>query len=213
MFDLEMFCDAFRSAIECRGRAVIQIKELPAGRDRYILTLVRTGLNRDVAYTLADDVSAMSQDSLVDKIDAQTEAITAHTVRIDAQSVKIDAQTEAIKAQSVKIDAQTEAIKAQSVKIDAQTEAIKAQSVKIDAFQDTLRAFGRSLDLITSTLIEHGKTIRSMETRHAEALKALEARFSRQVEPQIRLLWIVVGAGVLGMLAAIANWASKALGI
>ena len=199
MFDLEMFCDAFRSAIECRGRAVIQIKELPAGRDRYILTLVRTGLNRDVAYTLADDVSAMSQDSLVDKIDAQTEAITAHTVRIDAQSVKIDAQTEAIKAQSVKID--------------AQTEAIKAQSVKIDAFQDTLRAFGRSLDLITSTLIEHGKTIRSMETRHAEALKALEARFSRHVEPQIRLLWILVGAGVLGMLAAIANWASKALGL
>ena len=199
MLDLEMFCDAFRSAIACRGRAVIQIKELPAGRDRYILTLVRTGLNRDVAYTLADDVSAMSQDSLVDKIDAQTEAIRAHTVRIDAQSVKIDAQTEAIRAHTVRID--------------AQTEAIKAQSVKIDAFQGTLRAFGRSLDLIASTLIEHGKTIRSMETRHAEALKALEARFSRHVEPQIRLLWILVGAGVLGMLAAIANWASKALGL
>ena len=176
-----------------------KIKELPAGRDRYILTLVRTGLNRDVAHTLADDVSAMSQDSLMDKIDAQNEAIKA-------QSVRIDAQNEAIKAQSVKIDAQ-------SVRIDAQNEAIKAQSVKIDAFQGALRAFGRSLDLITSTLIEHGKTIRSMETRHAEALKALEARFSRHVEPQFRLFWILVGAGVLGMLAAIANWASKALGL
>ena len=153
-------------------------KELPAGRDRYILTLVRTGLNRDVAYTLADDVSAMSQDSLMDKIDAHTEAIRANSVRIDAH-----------------------------------TEAIRANSVKIDAFQGTLRAFGRSLDLITSTLIEHGKAIRSMETRHAEALKALEARFSLHVEPQIRLLWILVGAGVLGMLAAITNWASKALGL
>ena len=169
-----------------------KIKELPAGRDRYILTLVRTGLNRDVAYTLADDVSAMSQDSLMDKLDAHTEAIRAHSVRIDAHS-------EAIKAQSARIDAQ-------SVKIDA-------QSVKIDAFQGTLHAFGRSLDVITTALIEHGKTIRSMETRHAEALKALEARFSRHVEPQIRLLWILVGAGVLGMLAAIANWASKALGL
>ena len=155
-----------------------KIKELPAGRDRYILTLVRTGLKRDVAYTLADDVSAMSQDSLMDKIDAHTEAIRANSVRIDAH-----------------------------------TEAIRANSVKIDAFQGTLRAFGRSLDLITSTLIEHGKAIRSMETRHAEALKALEARFSLHVEPQIRLLWILVGAGVLGMLAAITNWASKALGL
>ena len=169
-----------------------KIKELPAGRDRYILTLVRTGLKRDVAYTLADDVSAMSQDSLMDKIDAHTEAIRANSVRIDAH---------------------TEAIRANSVRIDAHTEAIRANSVKIDAFQGTLRAFGRSLDLITSTLIEHGKAIRSMETRHAEALKALEARFSLHVEPQIRLLWILVGAGVLGMLAAITNWASKALGL
>ena len=170
-----------------------KIKELPAGRDRYILTLVRTGLNRDVAYTLADDVSAMSQDTLMDKIDLQNAAI---------------------KAQSVKID---------------------AQSAKIDAFQGTLRAIGRSLDVVTSTLIEHGKEIRSFDRRHTEALQAsearqadlirqsearqtkaiggLEARFSRLIESLVRLLWILVGAGILGVLGAIANWVIQAFGL
>ena len=184
-----------------------KIKELPAGRDRYILTLVETGVNRDVACTLADDVSAMSQDSLMEKIDLQNAVI---------------------KTQSLKIDAQNAAIKAQSA-------GTHARWGTIDAFQATLRAIGRSLDLVTSTLGEHGNAIRSLETRHAEALKASEARqtealkslearqtkgigssgarLDQLLETQKRLYWILVGIVVLGTLGAVANWVLAAFGL
>ena len=72
-------------------------KILPAGQERYVTTLVRTGISHELAYTLAEDVSAMAEASIDGKFAAQNRLIEGlineQNAKIDAQTAKIDAQT------------------------------------------------------------------------------------------------------------------------
>ena len=191
-----------------------KIKELPAGRDRYILTLVRTGLNRDVAYTLADDVSAMSKDTLMDKIDLQNAAIKAQSVKIDAQSAKIDAFRGTLRAIGRSLDVVTSTLIEHGKAIRSfdtrHAEALKASEARqTEALRESE---ARLTQAIRESEARQTKAIRESEARQTKAIGGLEARFSRLIESLVRLLWILVGAGVLGVLGAIANWVIQAFG-
>ena len=199
--------------------------ELPAGRDRYILKLVRTGLNRDVAYTLADDVSAMLQDSLMDKIDAQNEVIKAQSVKIDAfqgtlrdfgRSLDIATSTliehgkelrehgRAIRSLETR---HAEALKASEAR---QADLIRESEARRTEALHNLEA--RWTEAIHNSEVRLTEALHNSEARLTKSIGSLDARLTRFLEYQIKLFWIVVGTGVLGMLGAIAKWAIEALG-
>ncbi len=212
------------------------ITDLPAGKTRYVRTLVRTGLSYEVAYTLAEDVTAMAGANIAEKLGAQSETINALAREVDS---KLGAQTTVINslAREVesKLDAQTKVINALTRevdgKLDAQAKVINAlarrMDSKFDAQNEVISAQTAKIDVLFDILGENGKEMRSMETRFTGAMQSMETRFaeatkssetrlgtqySRLVDHQLKLLWVVVGTGVLAMLAVIAKWVIEALG-
>ena len=158
-------------------------KILPAGQERYVTTLVRTGISHEVGYTLAEDVSAMAKASIDKQFAVQNRLIEG---LINAQTAKIEAQTAVIKSQNVAIEAVMRLVKENGKEINA-SEARQTDALK------------------------------SIEKRQTDALKSLEARFDahhgRLLGHHIKLLWTIVGAALLGALAAVGGSVKDLLGL
>ena len=165
-------------------------KVLPAGQERYVTTLVRTGISHEVGYTLAEDVSAMAEASSDKQFAVQNRLIEG----------LINAQTATINAQTAKIEAQTAMIKSQNFAIEAVMRLVKENGKEIKA------AEARQTD-----------ALKSLEKRQTDALKSLEARFDahhgRLLGHHIKLLWTIVGAALLGALAAVGGSVKDLLGL
>ena len=158
-------------------------KILPAGQERYVTTLVRTGISHEAGYTLAEDVSAMANAS-IDKLFAVQNRLIEGL--INEQTAKIEAQTAVIKSQNVAIEAVMRLVKENGKEIKA-SEARQTDALK------------------------------SLEKRQTDALKSLEARFDahhgRLLGHHIKLLWTIVGAALLGALAAVGGSVKDLLGL
>ena len=164
-------------------------KILPVGPERYVTPLVRTELSRELAYTLAEDVSVMAEASIDSKFAAQNRLIEG---LINVQTAKIDAQT-------AKIDAQTAVIKSQNVAIEAVMRLVKKNGEEIKASEARQTA-----------------ALKSLDQRHTGAMKSLESRFdahhARLLGHHLKLLWTIVGAALLGALAVAGQWVTDLLG-
>ena len=164
-------------------------KILPAGQERYVTTLVRTGISHEVGYTLAEDVSAMAKASIDKQFAVQNRLIEG---LINAQTAKINAQT---------------------AKIEAQTAVIKSQNVAIEAVMGLVKENGKQ---IKASEARQTDALKSLEKRQTDALKSLEARFDahhgRLLGHHIKLLWTIVGAALLGALAAVGESVKDLLG-
>ena len=182
-------------------------KILPAGQERYVTTLVRTGISHELAYTLAEDVSAMAEASIDGKFAVQNRLIEG---LINEQTAKIDGQTAKIDGQTAKIEAQTAVIKSQNVAIEAVMRLILENGKEIKASEARQTAAMESLEK------RQTDALKSLEKRHAGAMKSLEARFDahhgRLVGHLIKLLWTIVGAALLGALAAFGDLVKDSLG-
>ena len=158
-------------------------KILPAGQERYVTTLVRTGISHEAGYTLAEDVSAMANASIDKQFAVQNRLIEG---LINEQTAKIEAQTAVIKSQNVAIEAVMRLVKENGKEIKA-SEARQTDALK------------------------------SLEKRQTDALKSLEARFDahhgRLLGHHIKLLWTIVGAALLGALAAVGGSVKDLLGL
>ena len=182
-------------------------KILPAGPARYVTTLVRTGISREIAYTLAEDVSVMAEASIDSKFAAQNRLIEG---LINAQTAKIDAQTAKIDAQTAKIDAQTAVIKSQNLAIEAVMRLVEKNGEEIKASEARQTAALQSLDQRQTA------ALKSLDQRHTGAMKSLESRFdahhARLLGHHLKLLWTIVGAALLGALAVAGQWVTDSLG-
>ena len=176
-------------------------KILPAGQERYVTTLVRTGISHEVGYTLAEDVSAMAEASSDKQFAVQNRLIEG----------LINAQTATINAQTAKIEAQTAMIKSQNVAIEAVMRLVKENGKEIKASE------ARQTDALKSLEKRQTDALKSLEKRQTDALKSLEARFDahhgRLLGHHIKLLWTIVGAALLGALAAVGGSVKDLLGL
>ena len=194
-------------------------KQSRPGKERYIRTQVNTGLKHEVAYTLAEDVEAMAGRNIAEKIDvlkvSLTGQIQAQNRRIEAVETSLTAQ---IQAQTVRIDSfretlmeHAEAIKLMETRHAADMKSLEERIAGAMASMET-----RHAESMRSMETRHVVAMKSMETRHAESTKAVETRlakeYSRVVNHVLKLLWVIVGVGVLAMLSTVADWVRGALG-
>ena len=201
-------------------------KILPGGRERYATSLVQTGISRELAYTLAEDVSAMAEASIDGKFAAQNRLIEG---LINAQTAKIDAQTAVIKSQNVAIEAVTRLVIKNGEEIKAsearQTDALRSlEKRQTDALKslekrqtDAMRSLEkRQTDALESLKKHQTDALESLEKRQTDAMRSLEARFEthhgRLLGHHIKILWTILGAALLWVLAAAGDWAKDLLG-
>ena len=122
------------------------IAESRPGRERCTQTLVSTGMTREVAYTLAEDVCEMAGRNIADKIDALRVSLTG---QIQGQQERIDAVETALTAQ------------------------IQAQTDRIESFRSILVEHG---DAIKSMETRHAESMGEMEARLTKLIGEVDAR-------------------------------------
>lgn len=212
---------------------------LAAGQDRFVQTMVQTGVSRDMAYTLAEDVRVMAGTAVDKSIAAQESAIDSKVAEIDRlknaveEGMKVQNAVigglsttivESFKLQNAKIDAQNDRMDAQNDRIDAQNdkidklattvaESVKLQNVKMDAQNAKIGAQNDKIDAQTTQI----RAFMRLFSNQQDAIKSLERRIeahhSEMVAPMFKFVWAIIGSGLLALLALFSQWLIKAFGL
>ena len=216
-------------------------KSLPAGRARYEQTLVQSGMSPEVAYTLAEDVSAMAGANFHKELAEQNRAIDALNDKIDACMRLVEERGEEIKSVETRQQGAMNSLEGRMVdamnSLDARQEramnslegrvvdAINSLDARQEKAMNSLE--GRVVDAINSLDARQEKAMNSLEGRMVDAMNSLEARhdkrmksmetrsasqYDRLVSHQVKLLWTIVGSVALTAVALVGKWAMSALG-
>ena len=164
---------------------------------RLVRTLIGLGLTEEVAYDLKEDARAMFKGELTEMLEDLTRSLTATA----------EAQTDTITTFKGFVEGK---ISNQSERISNLSEKISNQSERIDDLRDHITAQFKAQNAQIETLNRGMVSL-------SDNLNALRIQvtgpYERLASQLLRMMWIIIGAGLLGVLALVANQVRALLGL
>ena len=167
------------------------------GLTRLVRTLVGLGLAEEVAYDLKEDARAMFKGELTEMLEDLTRSLIS---KVDAQSDTIAAFKDLVAGK----------ISNQSDRISNQSERISNQSERIDDLRDHItaqfKAQNAQIEALNRGMVVLSDNLNALPTQ-------VTGPYERLASQLMRMLWIIIGAGLVGVLALVANEVRALLGL